>query len=280
MKRIALLAIIAATPASAELVVHDARGFFMRPSVGSCKFDDEPFTLFMFETPEVNEAFEGDPYEYVPGLLLFCSRDAYSCYEWGDDYVWAAYSEDIERGFYKIDDAYEFYSQCIRGPKPVPNAYPLSEFEVIGAEGDLRHGTSFQVYPNGGEFVPEATVLQFIGLQVESGDFPGETVRGWVEFQPWGSSIYPRPEIVAWGYDSDPNAAVAPIAIEHITRGPDLNGDTVVDSGDLAELLAKWGSTGPVVIPHATGGAYADINDDGSVGAGDLAELLAAWSAP
>jgi hypothetical protein len=46
----------------------------------------------------------------------------------------------------------------------------------------------------------------------------------------------------------------------------DLNGDGVVDAGDLAELISFWGQTG---VP-------ADFNGDG-VGADDLAALIAAW---
>ncbi len=45
----------------------------------------------------------------------------------------------------------------------------------------------------------------------------------------------------------------------------DLNGDGVVDSADLAIMLAAWG------------GPDADLDDDGSTGASDLAILLAAW---
>jgi len=45
----------------------------------------------------------------------------------------------------------------------------------------------------------------------------------------------------------------------------DFNGDGVVDSGDLAILLAAWG------------GPDADLNDDGTTDSGDLAVLLAAW---
>jgi len=47
----------------------------------------------------------------------------------------------------------------------------------------------------------------------------------------------------------------------------DLNADGVVDSGDLAVLLAAWGA----------GGSAADLDGDGVVGAGDLAILLASW---
>ena len=47
----------------------------------------------------------------------------------------------------------------------------------------------------------------------------------------------------------------------------DLNGDGVVNAGDLSLLLGAWGSAN----------ASADIDGDGIVGAGDLALLLSAW---
>ncbi len=46
----------------------------------------------------------------------------------------------------------------------------------------------------------------------------------------------------------------------------DLNADNVIDSADLAILLAAWGGTGP-----------ADLNSSGTVDSADLAILLAAW---
>ena len=51
-----------------------------------------------------------------------------------------------------------------------------------------------------------------------------------------------------------------------LLSGADLNGDGVVNSADLAELLAAWGSGGP-----------ADLDGDGVTDAADLAILLAAW---
>ena len=59
---------------------------------------------------------------------------------------------------------------------------------------------------------------------------------------------------------------------EIIDGGPqsdpaDINGDGTVNGQDLAELLARWGSTDP----------NADINGDGNVDGQDLASLLAGW---
>jgi len=48
----------------------------------------------------------------------------------------------------------------------------------------------------------------------------------------------------------------------------DLNGDGAVDGGDLAILLAGWG----------TSAAELDLDENGIVGGGDLAKLLGAWS--
>lgn len=50
------------------------------------------------------------------------------------------------------------------------------------------------------------------------------------------------------------------------TRPEDLDGNGVVDSGDLAVLLNNWGNPG-----------LGDINGDGTVDSGDLAAVLNAW---
>jgi len=56
------------------------------------------------------------------------------------------------------------------------------------------------------------------------------------------------------------------LVLELVPSSVDLNSDGVVDSGDLAILLAGWGGSGP-----------ADLNGDGLVDSTDLAILLAAW---
>lgn len=48
----------------------------------------------------------------------------------------------------------------------------------------------------------------------------------------------------------------------------DLNGDELIDGGDVGFLLSNWGGTG-----------IADLNEDGTVDGGDLGLLLAAWGA-
>jgi hypothetical protein len=49
----------------------------------------------------------------------------------------------------------------------------------------------------------------------------------------------------------------------------DINGDGMVDVGDLLALLGAWG----------TGGGPADIDGDGDVDVEDLLALLGAWGA-
>jgi hypothetical protein len=50
--------------------------------------------------------------------------------------------------------------------------------------------------------------------------------------------------------------------------GADLNGDGIVDGGDLGLLLAQWGSSGS-----------GDLNGDGTVDGGDIGLMLVEWSA-
>ncbi|MCA9291404.1 MAG: VCBS repeat-containing protein, partial [Phycisphaerales bacterium] len=72
---------------------------------------------------------------------------------------------------------------------------------------------------------------------------------------------------------SDLNLRIRVIVTEEGAGGgspaEDLDGDGIVGPGDLAQLLAAWGTSDP----------DADLNGDGSVGADDLAQLLAAWGA-
>jgi len=54
--------------------------------------------------------------------------------------------------------------------------------------------------------------------------------------------------------------------------GPDLDGDGMIGSGDLAILLGAWGP-----CPAEPAACPADLDGDGSVGSGDLAIVLGAW---
>ncbi len=65
------------------------------------------------------------------------------------------------------------------------------------------------------------------------------------------------------------------ITIMRNTANPsaaDLNGDGVVNSADLAQLLGAWG---PCPTPPAP--CPADLNGDNSVNSGDLAAMLGSW---
>ncbi len=73
---------------------------------------------------------------------------------------------------------------------------------------------------------------------------------------------------------TDPGAVTV---IRNETASPcpaDQNGDGVVNSSDLAQLLASWGACKPSPALCA-----ADLTDDGIVNSSDLAQLLASWGA-
>lgn len=75
------------------------------------------------------------------------------------------------------------------------------------------------------------------------------------------------PDDPAWGGDS-PGAVN--LRCGRLAACPaDLDGDGVVDRGDLAILLLGWDGTEPA--PHA------DLDGDGAIDAGDLGGLLASW---
>lgn len=61
-------------------------------------------------------------------------------------------------------------------------------------------------------------------------------------------------------------SACIPVAIACVG---DLNGNDMIDAGDLGVLLGAWGNAG----------GAADLNSDGTVDAADLATLLGAWGA-
>lgn len=61
--------------------------------------------------------------------------------------------------------------------------------------------------------------------------------------------------------------AIGHVMVDPIACPADLNGDGVVNAGDLALLLGAWGSAS----------STADLNLDATVNAGDLALLLGAW---
>lgn len=77
--------------------------------------------------------------------------------------------------------------------------------------------------------------------------------------------------IMAW---SGPGTTTTAIPGSALTRGGgfvpgDLDGDGVVNGGDLGALLSAWG---------ACAGCAADLNDDGVVDGADLGLMLTAWT--
>jgi len=67
-------------------------------------------------------------------------------------------------------------------------------------------------------------------------------------------------ELVAWLLEHGRSTDESPCSA-------DVNGDAVVDGGDLSLLLAKWG----------TAAEEYDLDEDGVVGGGDLSLVLATW---
>lgn len=73
--------------------------------------------------------------------------------------------------------------------------------------------------------------------------------------------------IVGWGRREGSSLSTAFMLVPTEELAADLNGDGVINSEDLAGLLAQWGGAGS-----------ADLNGDGVVNSADLAELLSNWS--
>ncbi len=81
---------------------------------------------------------------------------------------------------------------------------------------------------------------------------------------------------IAAGADAALGAAMNGLQIRLLVACPaDIDGDGAVGSGDLAVMLAAWGSPCPLAAPMCA----PDLNEDGNVDSGDLAVLLAAWGA-
>ena len=104
-------------------------------------------------------------------------------------------------------------------------------------------------------------------------------VQAWSDGQPnWGVAILPEiiggndDGITIWTSESG-NPLLRPrlevvYELPPAPITPDLNGDGMVDSGDLGLLIAAW---------NGTGSNPADLDGDGVVGPADLGLLIAAW---
>jgi len=156
---------------------------------------------------------------------------------------------------------YDYDNTELIGPSMLPDDAEWARFTSLTETHTTRPGMI--------ENPPE-----FVGFRY---DIDGQYNFGWLQFSYDNDPNYPT--LIAWGYETEPASAVHATPIENARRTPDLNLDEQVDSGDLAVLLASWGTDGNTIIQAGDSAAYPDIDGDGVVGSGDLAELLAGWSA-
>ncbi len=122
------------------------------------------------------------------------------------------------------------------------------------------------------------TTFRLLRRWVETGESDWVAASPWGEPSPVAGSLTPFTASDSQVLFFAPQFNLVPFVTSMSTQplarlyGPsqqgDLNGDGVVNAGDLSILLAEWGSIG----------STADLDADGVVGAGDLAILLAAWS--
>ncbi len=292
MKTAALLLLAVSAPVLGDVIVHDNRGpngfpnDGLPPNSSWCddNGDSDPFTrLDLTQTPAQNLARTcADDGE---GLIRFGIAPPTSSCSRGD---WAIYTGRRDAAL--LPDAIvsmetpvilipcpDDEDQDFEWPYFLP--YEFAAGGMVGA-GTLPAGTAWSNsttlidldgYPQTNLDSPEV-----VGVRFEKN---GQTYYGWLQFEVPGT-FHPNADLLAWGYESEPGTAVAPIDVASIVRAPDLNADARVDSGDLAILLASWGKDGATVVQSGPNAAYPDIDDDGTVGAGDLAVMLAAWGSP
>lgn len=160
-----------------------------------------------------------------------------------------------------------------------PSLPPVKLFQgnMLG-HGYAESFYSYRFYHRG---VGGSSTIRFDVVSRDSGQICHSHVvttsdDAWVQY----SGEFHRPNINGNGYDlrfqtvSENGASLLDeIFVNQIdpppTSCPDLTGNQVVDSVDLAIVLSAWGSAG--------GEFGADINQDGIVNAADLAILLSGW---
>jgi formylglycine-generating enzyme required for sulfatase activity len=133
------------------------------------------------------------------------------------------------------------------------------------AVGTLIDGSS--TYGTGGA----STNLTLNGTSIVGFRFTldGGTHYGWFRVSLSDTySAQPR-SIVEWAYESTPGASSAAGVVPSDPCPADIDGNGLVNAGDLGKLLSEWGN--PC--------CGSDIDGDGQVGAADIAALLSDWGA-
>jgi hypothetical protein len=173
---------------------------------------------------------------------------------------------------------------CLEGkPQGIGGTFVL---EFAGSKGTLDTYDVLNVDWVGGingEIVP---ITGSGTYEIETGDEPQQRLQldlviGDQPVQHFDSGWVPGADFPLIIIDVSMNGMVCYDKLFHIIAFEipddtyDLDADGHVGAGDLAMLLAVWGSCQP---PGSVGCDEADFNDDGAVGAADLAELLANWT--
>jgi len=163
-------------------------------------------------------------------------------------------------------DIKTFYGQLPIGPEGFTLCIPARAPLTPGQNVTLYRSTS----PDG-PFMP-AGVAGVVDETGESVEFPGLTSTGVIVghgiVEPYiyvGAYIGPDCNGNGIPDDDDPQPCDHNRPLQCVT--PDINRDGVVNTMDLAMLLAAWGSTDE----------HCDLNGDGVVNAPDLGILLSMW---
>ncbi len=150
-------------------------------------------------------------------------------------------------------------------PRLASGVIPASDMNPVGW---------INIYPGFPDNPATPAIIEGIGLGADVTGVPSPNTGPFGQSPPLGATAFDGIQY-GTGLDDPTNPAFAPddyffanfrIGV-FIPCPADLNGDGVVNSADLAVLLANWGAIG---LPG-------DLNGDGTVDSADLAILLSSW---
>lgn len=165
------------------------------------------------------------------------------------------------------------------------DAYAWSPPFVTGGSGDFSlEGLQLPLVVNhdtlqGPGHPPETPDVEFAVFDLFESATDGQLLRLWVrapQDAAIGSTFFigAVPDLFTSGFQVVPVASGTPLRVlVSASASPrDISGDGLVNSVDLAMLLASWG------MPSPLGQADGDLDSDGHVDSIDLSYLLAAWT--